>query len=57
MLTQLSQSNILATGMPFVTTKELRSKAKIFVSIPTGCKPLYRVVCVGTNEAFVSGND
>lgn len=57
MLTQISQSNILATGMPFVTTKELRSKAKIFVSIPTGCKPLYRVVCVGTNEAFVSGND
>ncbi|XP_052681111.1 uncharacterized protein LOC128161759 [Crassostrea angulata] len=57
MLTLISQSDNLASDMHFLTTKELRSKAKISVSIPTGCKPLYRVVCVGSNEAFVSGND
>lgn len=57
MLTLISQSNNLASDMYFLTTKELRSKAKIYVSIPTGCKPLYRVVCVGSNGAFVSGND
>lgn len=53
-MTQTSQT-CLANGLTFLSTKELLSKSKVVASISTKYKPLFRVACVGTNEAFITG--
>lgn len=54
-LTESSQCS-LSTGMTFLSTREISNKASVILTIPTRCKPLYRVVCVGKDEAFITGN-
>lgn len=54
-LTESSQCS-LSTGLTFLSTREISKKASVILTIPTRCKPLYRVVCVGKDEAFITGN-
>lgn len=53
-MTQTSQT-CLANGLTLLSTKELLSKSKVVASISTKYKPLFRVACVGTDEAFITG--
>ncbi|XP_062614725.1 E3 ubiquitin-protein ligase TRIM71-like [Saccostrea cucullata] len=55
-LTQSALSS-LTDEVSHLAMTELLDKARVIATIPTGVKPLWRVACVGTDEAWVSGND
>ncbi|XP_062618794.1 uncharacterized protein LOC134280408 [Saccostrea cucullata] len=55
-LTQISLSS-LKEEVSFSSTRELLDKVRVIATIPTGVKPLHRVVAVGGDKAWVSGLD
>ncbi|XP_061179118.1 E3 ubiquitin-protein ligase TRIM71-like [Saccostrea echinata] len=55
-LTQKTSSS-LTDEVSHLTVRELLKKAKVITTILTGVKPLWRVACVRTDEAWVGGTD
>ncbi|XP_062622405.1 uncharacterized protein LOC134283894 [Saccostrea cucullata] len=55
-LTQTSLSS-LTDVVSFLSVKELLEEAKVIANIPTNVKKLYKVVCVGSDKACISGED
>ncbi|XP_061183320.1 uncharacterized protein LOC133191589 [Saccostrea echinata] len=55
-LTQTSLSS-LTDEVSFLSVKELLEEAKVIANIPTNVKNLSKVACVGSDKAWVSGED
>ncbi|XP_062604198.1 E3 ubiquitin-protein ligase TRIM71-like isoform X2 [Saccostrea cucullata] len=55
-LTQRALSS-LTDEIPHLSLNVLLDKARVIATIPTGLKSLWRVACVGTEEAWVNGTD
>ncbi|XP_061186772.1 uncharacterized protein LOC133194888 [Saccostrea echinata] len=55
-MTQTSLSN-LTEDVTYLSMRDLLKKARVIATIPTGVKPLFRVACVGSDKAWVSGED
>ncbi|XP_061183324.1 uncharacterized protein LOC133191593 [Saccostrea echinata] len=55
-LTQTSLSS-LTDEISFSTVKELLEEARVIANIQTNVKNLFKVACVGSNKAWVSGKD
>ncbi|XP_062599425.1 tripartite motif-containing protein 3-like [Saccostrea cucullata] len=55
-LTQTSLSS-LTDEVSFLSVKELLEEARVIANIPTNVKNLYKVACVGSDKAWVSGRD
>ncbi|XP_062569815.1 uncharacterized protein LOC134231865 [Saccostrea cucullata] len=55
-LTQTSLSS-LTDEVSFLSVKELLEEAKVIANIPTNVKNLGRVACIGSDKAWISGQD
>ncbi|XP_061182712.1 uncharacterized protein LOC133191586 [Saccostrea echinata] len=55
-LTQTSLSS-LTNEVSFLSVKELLEEAKVIANIPTNVTNLFKVACVGSDKAWISGTD
>ncbi|XP_061182711.1 protein wech-like [Saccostrea echinata] len=55
-LTQTSLSS-LTDEVSFLSVKELLEEAKVIANIPTNVTNLFKVACVGSDKAWISGRD
>ncbi|XP_061186342.1 uncharacterized protein LOC133194395 [Saccostrea echinata] len=55
-LTQTSLSN-QTEEVSYISTRELLDKARVITTFPTSAKPLYRLACLGSDKAWVSGEN